>query len=207
MIELNLLKKRWETFHKRLVFIRFISLYFLGLFFLLIVFGINYLTNNTVISRIKSKIEKIQKDLMSDKASFEKLKSYKIKSNLLVKKLSFYNDEIADRIIWTDKLIIISESMPYGMWLWKVSYRKDYEMGKKEKFLIIEGFISPEITKPRKAISFFMENLRKKGDGVFEEIFLRRVRSEKFEGRKVYHFEIECKLKGKSEDERMVKVS
>ena len=206
MIELNLLKKRWERFYRKSILMRFISFYFLGIFLILIVVGLNYISNNIVISRTKNRIEKLKRNMMKERNIFEKLKTYQRESNLLVKKLSFYEDELADRILWTDKLIIISESMPYGMWLGKVSYKKNYIGGEKEKFLVIEGFLSPEIVKPREALFLFLEELRKRGSDVFENLFLRRTRKEKFEKRDVIHFRLECKLKKKKKNGRMAKV-
>ena len=206
MIELNLLRKRWERFYRRSILMRFISFYFLGIFLILIVVVVNYISNNIVISRTKNRIERLKRNMMKEKEIFEKLKTYQRESNLLMKKLSFYEDELGDRILWTDKLIIISQSLPYGMWLEKISYKKNYIGGEKEKFLVIEGFVLPEIINPRKALSLFLEELRKRGSDIFENLFLRRVRKEKFEKRDVVYFRLECKLKKKKKNGRMAKV-
>ncbi|MGB9677871.1 MAG: PilN domain-containing protein [Candidatus Ratteibacteria bacterium] len=199
MIEINLLRKKWEKYRKRIIILKFLLFYFIGLFFILIIFAAFYVSNKIVISKIKNDIENLKKKVYEEKGLFELLKTHQEKCSLLCKKLSFYQDEYKNRILWSDKLYLISSSIPDGMWLSKLSYKKEYEEKGKNIFLIVEGFISPFFIKPEKAITYFVRNLKVKGENPFNSVKLIKLEKGKIEDNDVYYFKFEI---GIGENER-----
>ncbi|MCD6407733.1 hypothetical protein J7L87_01620, partial [bacterium] len=63
MIEINILKKRWERFFRKIIFIRIISFYLLGLFLILSILGIEFISNKLIISRIKTSIDRLKENV------------------------------------------------------------------------------------------------------------------------------------------------
>jgi len=197
MIEINLLKKRWEIYKKRVLILKFFLLYFIGFIFILIVCSGFYISNRIEIQRIKREIENLKKKASEEKGIFEIIKSQQEKCSILCKKFSFYEDEYKNRIIWSDKLILISSSIPNGMWLSKLSYKNEYSENGKNLYLICEGFISPFFIKPEKALSYFVKNLKENGSVSFNPIKLVKFEKGKIEDNEVYYFKFEIGLKEK----------
>jgi len=195
MIEVNLLKDRWEKYLKRVIALKFLLFYFIFLFFILIIFGILFLSNRMILANIQNDIEKIQKEIGSGKYLYENLKNLDEECSLLCKKFLFYEDEYKNRITWSDKLQIISESIPDGMWVSKLYSKKEYTSNGKNFSIVIEGFISPEIISPEKGIFIFLRNLKEKGYGFFDSIKLSEIKRGKIEENDVYYFKLESALK------------
>jgi hypothetical protein len=197
MIEINLLKKRWEIYKKRVLVLKFLLFYFIGLFFLFIICAGFYISNRIEIFRIKNEIENLKKKASDEKVIFEIIKNQQDKCLLLCKKFSFYEDEYKNRIIWSDKLTLISSSIPDGMWLSKLSYKNEYNVKGKNLYLIAEGFISPFFIKPEKALSYFVKNIKENGNNLFSSIKLSKFEKGKIEDNDVYYFKFEIGLKEK----------
>jgi hypothetical protein len=197
MIEINLLKKRWEIYKKKVLILKFLLFYFIGLFFLFIICAGFYISNRIEIFRIKNEIENLKKKSSDEKGIFEIIKNQQDKCLLLCKKFSFYEDEYKNRIIWSDKLTLISSSIPDGMWLSKLSYKNEYNVKGKNLYLIAEGFISPFFIKPEKALSYFVKNIKENGNNLFSSIKLSKFEKGKIEDNDVYYFKFEIGLKEK----------
>ena len=197
MIEINLLKKRWEIYKKKVLILKFFLFYFIGLFFLFIICAGFYISNRIEIFRIKNEIENLKKKASEEKGIFEIIKNQQDKCLLLCKKFSFYEDEYKNRIIWSDKLTLISSSIPDGMWLSKLSYKNEYNVKGKNLYLIAEGFISPFFIKPEKALSYFVKNIKENGNNLFSSIKLSKFEKGKIEDNDVYYFKFEIGLKEK----------
>ena len=197
MIEINLLKKRWEIYKKKVLILKFSLFYFIGLFFLFVICAGFYISNRIEIFRIKNEIENLKKKASEEKGIFEIIRSQDEKCLLLSKKFSFYEDEYKNRIIWSDKLTLISSSIPDGMWLSKLSYKNEYSEKGKNLYLIAEGFISPFFIKPEKALSYFVKNIKENGNNLFNSIKLSKFEKGKIEDNDVYYFKFEIGLKEK----------
>jgi hypothetical protein len=197
MIEINLLKKRWEIYKKKVLILKFFLFYFIGLFFLFVICAGFYISNRIEIFRIKNEIENLKKKSSEEKGIFEIIRSQDEKCLLLSKKFSFYEDEYKNRIIWSDKLTLISSSIPDGMWLSKLSYKNEYSEKGKNLYLIAEGFISPFFIKPEKALSYFVKNIKENGNNLFSSIKLSKFEKGKIEDNDVYYFKFEIGLKEK----------
>ncbi|HOK56735.1 MAG TPA: hypothetical protein PKV21_09290 [bacterium] len=199
MIEINLLKRRLEKYRKKILLIRFIIFYLTGLVTIFLICGIFYLSNKIIIERIKNEIKNLDKEIMAEKVIFENLKTNDKKLQILCQKCSFYEDEYKDRILWSDIFWIISDSLPSGIWIKKLSYKKGYTQKGKNFNIFIEGYISPYYIQPEKGCSYFAKNLMEKGKSIFEKISLLEIRKEKKEDNEIYYFKFELNLKEKNE--------
>ncbi|MFN4227960.1 MAG: hypothetical protein ACK4F0_07485 [Candidatus Ratteibacteria bacterium] len=195
MIEINILRSRLEKYIKRNLILRVLIFYLCGLFIILFVcYGI-FLSNRIIIERIKKEITDLEKKIMLEKTIFENLRQSDEKLKILCQKCSFYKDEYQNKILWSKNLSIISESLPVGMWINKLSYKKEYNKEGREFIIIIEGYISPLFIKPEKGCSIFAKNLKEFGRNLFENLSLLEIAKGKLEDNDVYYFKFLVKLK------------
>ncbi|MCM8785452.1 MAG: hypothetical protein NC827_01660 [Candidatus Omnitrophica bacterium] len=195
IIEINIFKKRLEKYIKRILILRALITYLFGLF---IVFFLSYLiffSNKIIIERIKKEIADLEKKIMLEKIVFENLKQSDEKLRILCQKCSLYKDEHQNRILWSKNLSVISASLPDGMWISKLSYKKEYSNKSKDFIIIIEGYISPFFIRPERGCSIFAQNLKEIGKNLFENVSLSEIAKGKFEDNDVYYFKFLIKLK------------
>ncbi|MCM8810176.1 MAG: PilN domain-containing protein [Candidatus Omnitrophica bacterium] len=195
IIEINILKKRLEKYIKKILFLRVLIFYFSGLLIVLFVCYVISFSNKIIIERTKREIADLEKKIMLEKTIFKNLKESDEKLKILCLKCSFYKDEYQNKLTWSEILTIISESLPNGMWINKLSYKKEYSKGGKDFIIIIEGFISPYFIKPEKGCSIFVKNLKQRGNNFFENIMLSEIVKGKKEDNDVYYFKFEIKFR------------
>jgi hypothetical protein len=194
MIEINLLKKRYEIEKKKILTLKFVFFYFICPFFIFSVCAFLYISNKVAISRIKNEIEKLKKKASEEKGVFEIIRTQQNKCPVLYKKFSFYEDEYKNRIPWSDKLTLISSSIPDGMWLTKLSYKNEYSEKGRNLYLIAEGFVSPFFIRPPKALSYFAKNIKERGNNLFGSIKLVKIEKREIEENDVYYFKFEIEI-------------
>lgn len=195
MIEVNILKGRWEKYKKRILMMRIFIFYLVGFFLIVLILSTISFSNKLTIDRIKKEIKNLEDKIKTEKIFFENLKKSNEKLQVLCKKCSFYEDEYKNRLLWSKNLAIISESLPKGMWLNKLSYKKEFKESGKEIVILLEGFISPYYIKPEKGCLIFAKNLKEKGNEIFEKITLVEITKWQKEDSEVYHFKFEIKIK------------
>lgn len=195
MIEINILKGRWEKYKRRVLITRILIFYFGGILLILFIcFGI-FFSNKIIIEGIKKDIKNLEKQVKSERVIFENLKESNEKLQVLCEKCSFYENEYKNRLFWSKILSIISESIPQGMWISKLSYKKGYTTGEENLIILIEGFISPFYILPEKGCSIFARNLKEKGVKIFEKVSLSEIIKGTKEDNEVYYFKFEIKVK------------
>lgn len=195
MIEINILKKKTEKYKKKILIMRVLFLYFTGLILILFICGLLSFTNKVIIGQIKRDIDKLKEKIESEKVMMENLKENYAKLEIICKKCAFYEEEFKERILWSNILQVIADALPAGMWINKISYKKDTTQKEKNTSIMIDGFIVPNIVQPSKGFSVFNENLKLKGFQIFNQIVLTEIKKEEIENNKVYNFKIEIKLK------------
>ncbi|HOV22206.1 MAG TPA: hypothetical protein PLW95_05955 [bacterium] len=193
MIEINILRKRLERFHRRRVLTKIIIFYFGGLFLILLILGGVYLSNKLIILQDKENMDKLRADIRKDELLVEMVKKFHDECNVLCKNISFYKDEINTRVVWYDKLSLISNCLPPGMYLNRISFKESGSQEKK-KVIIIDGYVSPIVENPRKSLSYFVQNLKRDGGSFIDKITLTQINNVKTEEEVVY-FVFECSLK------------
>ncbi|MCM8804798.1 MAG: PilN domain-containing protein [Candidatus Omnitrophica bacterium] len=195
MIEVNILKARWEKYKRRILILRIFVFYFAGLLLIVLICSTIFFSNKLIIERIKKEIKDFENKAKTERVLFENLKESNEKLQILCEKCSFYEDEYKNRVTWSRNLAIISESLPDGMWLIKLSYKKEFTEEGKEIIILLEGFISPFYIKPEKGCLIFARNLKEKGNNIFEKVSLIEITKGQKEDNEVYYFKFEIKAK------------
>ncbi|HRR96992.1 MAG TPA: hypothetical protein P5150_09730 [Candidatus Ratteibacteria bacterium] len=193
MIEINILRKRLERFHRRRVLTKIIIFYFGGLFLILLILGGVYLSNKLIILQDKENMDKLRADIRKDEELVEMVKKFHDECDVLCKNMSLYKDEINSRVVWYDKLSLISNCLPPGMYLNRISFKESGSQEKK-KVIIIDGYVSPIVENPRKTLSSFVQNIKRDGGSLIDKITLTQINNVKTEEEVVY-FVFECSLK------------
>ncbi len=194
MIEINILRKRWERFYRKVILTRIFIFYFGGLFLILLILGGVYFSNKIIISENKESINKLRADIRKDELLVKTVKKLQDECNVLCKNLSLYENELKSRIIWSDKLSLISNCLPYGMWINRISFNQEEDKGKK-RTIVIDGYVSPGVENPRKVLSYFVQNLKRDGNRFIDKITLTQINNTKTEEEEIVYFRFECNLK------------
>lgn len=143
----------------------------------------------TRLVRIESEIEDLKNKMMKEKNLIEKIKKQNIESKELLRKIMDYQGEKKERITWTSKLAEIGQSVPYGIWIDKLTGQVKYSRkNKKEKLIVIEGYVLPQVVNERKTIDMFIKNLERFPS--FKNTFLSTIREDKKNNVKVIYFEL-----------------
>jgi len=196
-IELNIIRERYEKYVRKRIYLKLISFYILGLFFILFIIGINFLFTRRQIQKITGEIRDIKEKMMKEKNVIEKIKRQNVESKKLLQKIMDYQAEEKNRINWATKLIEIGNSVPYGVWIDKLTGEIKYtKKNKKEKIIIICGYVLPQIINERKGIDKFIKNLEK--FSTFKKTFLASVKKEKKDDINVIYFEIKTVINEKN---------
>jgi len=144
-IELNIIKERYEKYVRKQLYLKLISFYILGLFFILFIIGINFLFTRRQIQKITGEIKDIKGKMMKEKMLFEKIRRQNVESKKLLQKIMEYQDEKKNRINWAPKLVEIGNSVLYGIWIDKLTGEIKYtKKNKKEKIITIYGYVLPQ---------------------------------------------------------------
>lgn len=194
----NIIKKKLENYIKKRIYLRVFTFYFSGLVFIIFIIGLNFFFTNLQIQNINEEIKNLKKKMLSEKEIYSKLLEENKESKILLKKLMDYQQEKIERINWTPKLYAIGKSIPYGVWIEKLTGKIEISKQKKEKIITIYGYILPQVIEPDKALDEFTSNL--KNFSAFKNTFLTSVKNEKKENIDVVHFEIEVKINEKLSD-------
>jgi len=196
-IELNIIKGRYEKYVKKHLYIRLICLYILGLVFVLFIIGINFLFTKRQIQKITGEIKDIKEKMMKEKNVIEKIKKQNVESKKLLQKIMDYQAEKKNRINWAPKLAEIGNSVPYGVWIDKLTGEIKYsKKNKKEKIINIEGYVLPQLISEKNALEEFIKNLEKYPS--FKKTFLAEVKREKKNDIEVVYFKIKTKINEKN---------
>jgi len=196
-IELNIIKERYEKYVRKQLYLKLISFYILGLFFILFIIGINFLFTRRQIQKITGEIKDIKEKMIKEKNIIEKIKKQNVESKKLLQKIMDYQAEKKNRIDWAPKLVEIGNSVPYGIWIDKLTGEIKYtKKNKKEKIIIICGYVLPQIINERKGIDKFIKNLEK--CSTFKKTFLASVKKEKKDNINVIYFEIKTTINEKN---------
>jgi len=196
-IELNIIKGRYEKYAKKRLYIRLIGLYILGLVFVLFTIGVNFLFTRIQIQKITGEIKNIKEKMMKEKNVIEKIKRQNAESKKLLQKIMDYQAEKKNRIDWAPKLAEIGNSVPYGVWIDKLTGEIKYsKKNKKEKIINIEGYVLPQLVNEKNALAEFIKNLEKYHS--FKKTFLSEVRREKKNDIEVVYFKIKTVINEKN---------
>lgn len=202
MIEINILRERLEKFRGRLVFSRVIMGYLFGLLFVFSgVFG-KLAANRIQINSIQRNIARVRASISQEQSVVNQIQTYQARMENLLKKLALCETELADRPVWTEKVRLIGESLPPGMWLTRitVSQGSQWKSATEQKgntFFLIDGFVSQAGTREREALASFLTRLSDQAKKEFDTVILREVsRVETKEGMQIA-FKVECLVQGK----------
>jgi len=196
-IELNIIKGRYENYAKKRLYLRLISFYILGLVFILFIIVVNFLFTRMQISKITGEIKDIKEKMMKEKNVIEKIKRQNEESKKILRKIMDYQAEKKNRIDWAPKLAEIGNSVPYGVWIDKLTGEIKYsKKNKKEKIINIEGYVIPQLVNEKNAIDEFIKNLEKYPS--FKETFLSEVKREKRNDVDVVYFKIKTVINEKN---------
>jgi len=196
-IELNIIKGRYEKYAKKRLYLRLICFYILGLVFILFIIVVNFLFTRMQISKITGEIKDIKEKMMKEKNVIEKIKRQNEESKKILRKIMDYQAEKKNRIDWAPKLAEIGNSVPYGVWIDKLTGEIKYsKKNKKEKIINIEGYVIPQLVNEKNAIDEFIKNLEKYPS--FKETFLSEVKREKRNDVDVVYFKIKTVINEKN---------
>lgn len=195
MIEINILKKRWEKYRKKFLIVKIVIYYFAGLILIFFLCSVIFFSNKFIINGIKKEIKTLENKIAAEKNLIENIKEINAKLQTLCKKCSLYEDEYKNRLLWSKNLAVISESVPSGMWISKLSYQRAFSESEKNITIIVEGFISPYYIKPEKGCLIFINNLKANGKNLFDKVLLSEITKGLKEDNEVYYFKFEIKVK------------
>lgn len=195
MIEVNILKVRLEKYKRKILILRILIFYLAGLILIILICSAVFFSNKLIVDGIKKEIKNLENKAKAERIFFENLKKSDEKLQILCKKCSFYEDEYKNRVIWSRNLAIISESLPDGMWLSRLSYKKEFTENGKKIIILLDGFISPFYIKPEKGCLIFARNLKEKGSNIFEKISLIEITKGQKDDNEVYYFKFEINVK------------
>ena len=205
MMELNILRKRQDQFRRKLLLIRLFLVYFGGLFLILLILGISFLANSSMIPRIKTRIDGYNTKIRNEQTLVNQLEQYRGEMDAMSGKLAAGQKELDKIIPWTHKMYIISSSLPTGVWLTKFvmqpsQIKNEATDSSKVKgkiaseTFVIEGGISASSGNETRLLAQFMNNLKKNADTGFVSFSLKEVRREQRTGgnQDIVSFRIEC---------------
>lgn len=196
MIELNLLKKRQEKFHQKVLLIRILAVYVIGFLCLLIILSISYISNRIAIKSTLLKIENYNQKIKKEQGIVEMLEKNKEEMDRTARILFLAQEEYRTRILWSKRFDIIIASVPESIWLNKMFLSSVTRGDKTQKILVIEGFAAPGSANTRKSITQFMNNLKSNAGTEFSNLALTELKqNDKALKQKGTTFKIECDLK------------
>ncbi|MCM8815678.1 MAG: hypothetical protein NC937_02860 [Candidatus Omnitrophica bacterium] len=196
MIELNLLKKKQEIFFQKILLIRIISVYVIGLLCLFIILGISYVSNRITIKSILASIENYNQKIKNEQEAVQILQKHKEEMDRTAKTLFLAQEEYRKRVLWSKRFNVITSSVPENIWLSKMSVSQSSGEEKNPRIIVIEGFITPAIGSARKSITQFMDSIKNNSETEFTSITLTEIKqSDLTQKSRSTMFRIECGLK------------
>ncbi|MCM8756993.1 MAG: hypothetical protein NC823_00750 [Candidatus Omnitrophica bacterium] len=190
MIEINLLKTRASQWKLRVLVWRLFLFYVAGLFLLLFSAGVQLMADNMIIRRLEKDILRVKQQLLSEQGLMRQIQEHHSALKKAMADLNLCQKERTNRISWTNKLALVSQSLPPGMWLGTMAAREG-EKGKGGKLFVMKGFVSPKVDE-KKAITTFVANLSRAGEKEFSAVRLKEVKREKKQVEETVSFTVEC---------------
>jgi Tfp pilus assembly protein PilN len=199
MKNLNLLRSRLDKYYHRMIIRRIFIFYFTGLLVICGFISLEYFNKKREVRREKKAVNRIEKQLLEEKELIRRLTNYQKETDKYLRQIQAYKNALEEKVIWTPKLLLFSQSLPSGVFLRKISWDKD-----KNSF-IVEGFVAGE-SERRERLSAFITSLKKNNRQEFKDIVLNRAaRETSRKGEIALRFELKCVTTGEEDNAKVAK--
>ncbi len=192
MIEINILKDRLFRYKQKRVVLNLFLIYVGGLLLILFILSISFWGNIQQIGSIQESIQNIERQKESHKAIIHLIETKGQQTESLLERLAFFMSEYEKRVLWTELLGFISNSLPNGLWLEQLALKPSQD-AKSPRVITITGYTLADGVDERASIEMLVRNLSR--GKPFETVSLNSVHRETKEQQEVVSFEITCELK------------